>query len=210
MGFDGNVLHGEGPWAVVEACEAYEGYFDLDPHLVVLTNLEADHLDRHGSFGALRESVAAFIRKASGAPNFVFCADDVGACDVASRFSETIGYGLVRGDYVAQFEGGVLKHGAVAVTPSLIGEHNAQNLWGAVAASVALSCDVAQLLPYVQYVKGCVRRLQPLGEHHGVLLYDDYAHHPTEIAASLRALREAHPGRRLVCVFQPHLYSRTR
>ncbi len=210
-GFDGNVLYGEGPWAVVEACEAYEGYFDLDPHIVVLTNLEADHLDRHGSFDALRDSVSAFVRKATGSPRLVFCADDSGAREVASGFNGAIGYGLVRGDRVAQFEGGALKHGSTVAKPSLIGEHNAMNLWGAVvAASVALSRDAEQLLPHVQHVEGCVRRLQSLGEHEGVLLYDDYAHHPTEIAASLRAVREAHPDRRLVCVFQPHLYSRTR
>lgn len=210
-GFDGNVLHGEGPWAVVEACEAYEGYFDLEPYLVVLTNLEADHLDRHGSFEALKDSVSSFIRKASSDPGLVFCADDPGACAVAAQFEGAVGYGIERGDYVVHIENGALMHEDTAAKPLLIGEHNATNLWGAVvAASIALSCGPEQLLPHVAHVKGCVRRLQPLGEHNGVLLYDDYAHHPTEIAASLRALREAHPDRRLICVFQPHLYSRTR
>lgn len=210
-GFDGNVLHGAGPWAVVEACEAYEGYFDIDPYLVVLTNLEADHLDRHGSYEALVESVTKFIHKASGTSGLVFCADDPGARGVASQFPGAVGYGAKSGDYVVQLDGGVLTYKETAASPSLIGEHNAMNLWGAVVtASLALSCAPEDLLPHAAHVKGCVRRLQPLGEYSGVLLYDDYAHHPTEIAASLRALREAHPDRRLICVFQPHLYSRTR
>lgn len=210
-GFDGNVLHGGGPWAVVEACEAYEGYFDIEPELVVLTNLEADHLDRHGSFDALRDSVSAFIQKARGEPGLVFCADDPGAAEVATITDGAIGYGLRRGDRVAQFEFGLLKHGSTSAKPSLLGEHNALNLWGAVVtASVVLARDVEELLPHVERVRGCLRRLQPLREYRGVLVYDDYAHHPTEIAASLGALRQAHPERRLVCVFQPHLYSRTR
>lgn len=210
-GFDGNVLYGEGRWAVVEACEAYEGYFDLDPRVVVLTNLEADHLDRHGSFEALRDSVRTFIERASGKVSLVFCADDEGATEVAARLSDSIGYGFKRGALVAHLEDGILKYGGINAKPALIGEHNALNLWGSVvAASVALSRKVEELLPHVEYVKGCERRLQSLGEHQGVLLYDDYAHHPTEIRASLRALRSAHPDRRIVCVFQPHLYSRTR
>jgi UDP-N-acetylmuramate--L-alanine ligase len=210
-GFDGNVLHGEGPWAVVEACEAYEGYFDIDPYLVVLTNLEPDHLDRHGSFEALKDSVSSFIRKASGSPGLVFCADDPGASEVASQFDGAVGYGVLRGDHVVRLEAGELKYKDTAARPTLIGKHNSENLWGAVvASSVVLSREAEQLLPFVEDVRGCVRRLQPLGEHAGVLLYDDYAHHPTEIAASLLALKEAHPDRRLVCVFQPHLYSRTR
>src|SRR2546423_1811139 len=91
--FGGPIIEGKGSYAVVEACEAYESYRDLDPFIVLLTNLELDHVDFHGTYESLRESVLSFINRIPGNGCLVFCADDIGARDVASRFSgRKLGY----------------------------------------------------------------------------------------------------------------------
>jgi UDP-N-acetylmuramate--alanine ligase len=206
----GNVRFGGGPFAVVEACEAYEGYFDLHPEFVLLTNLEADHLDYHGTPEALVESVKTFVRRATGEPPLFYCADDEGTHTVAADFHKAISYGFEQGGHVARYEAGTLSYENVSVRPSLIGRHNALNCWGAIVAAAHITgASFEQLLPHLASVSGAERRLEKVGEENGILVYDDYAHHPTEIRASLNALRETYPGRRIVCVYQPHLYSRT-
>ncbi len=208
--FGGNVRFGAGPFAVVEACEAYEGYFDLHPEFVLVTNLEPDHLDYHGTKEALFESVKTFVRRATGSPPLFFCADDEGAATIAASFPTAVGYGFEHGSYVGSYDRGELRIGGTAVRPSLIGRHNALNCFAAaVAAAHITNSSVEEFLPHLANVGGSERRLQRIGESRGVVVYDDYAHHPTEIRASLTALKEAYPGRRIVCVYQPHLYSRT-
>lgn len=184
-------LDGEGEWAVAEACEAYDSFHDLTPEIVVLTNLEPDHLDFHGSYERLAESVARF---ASSAKALVYNAEDEGATEIAKRLSTpTIPY------RASEFSGEL----------AAPGEHNRSNAAGALAALAAAGFDRTSATLAIGGYVGAERRLQVLRDGE-IAVVDDYAHHPTEIAASLSALRERFPGRRLIVMFQPHLYSRTK
>jgi D-alanine--D-alanine ligase len=196
----GPVREGKGEWAVVEACEAYDAFHDLDPTLVILTNLELDHVDFHGSYEHLRASVLRFVDRIPESGRLVYCAADAGASEVAE---------LTRAPSLAYGGEGQLSNSDLA----LPGEHNRLNAEGALMAARFLrdqnpSLDVETARGGIASFGGAERRLQILldGE---IAVVDDYAHHPTEIVASLGGLRDRYPDRRLVVVYQPHLYSRT-
>ncbi|HMS55755.1 MAG TPA: D-alanine--D-alanine ligase [Fimbriimonadaceae bacterium] len=184
------VREGKGEWAVVEACEAYDSFHDLDPHHIVLTNLELDHVDFHGNWENLRDSVVRFAKKRSGV--LFYSASDSGACEVAR---------LVGGEVMA-YEAGKPR------SLALPGDHNLENATAAVAVLESVGGEPAVGWEALSTFKGAERRLQVLRDG-AITVIDDYAHHPTEIEASLRALRSAYGSRRLVVAFQPHLYSRT-
>lgn len=194
-GFEGNVRFGNGEWAVVEACEAYDSFHDLQPEIVVLTNLEPDHLDFHGTWENLRDSVKKFVDSAKGQIPLVYCDEDSGANELHDLIGKGIGYGLKE---------------AANVNPILPGVHNRLNAAAAVKTAGLLGVSESSAIRSVSAALGPERRLEQIGEYGGISVVDDYAHHPTEIRASISALREKFAGRRLVVVFQPHLYSRTR
>lgn len=197
--FGGPIVEGHGDIAVVEACEAYDSYHDLDPSVIVLTNLEPDHLDYHGSFEGLQKSVRRFVDKLASNPNggdLFFCASDAGAAEMASHLDASR---LRAHAYGAELPDGM----------RVPGVHNAMNASGALAAAVAVGADRERALEGIRNFRGAERRLQVLLEG-PITVVDDYAHHPTEITASLGALRQRYPDRRLIVVFQPHLYSRTK
>lgn len=185
----GPVRFGDGEWAVVEACEAYDALHDLDPEIVVLTNLEPDHLDFHGNWDRLRASVGRFVARGK---TLVYCAEDTGAADIADDFEgRKVGYG----------------HQETAGM-ALPGRHNVLNAVG--AWSACQEAGAGDRMDAIRAFMGAERRLQTIHEGDGLTVIDDYAHHPTEIDASLSALRERYPDRRLVVAYQPHLYSRTK
>jgi D-alanine--D-alanine ligase len=192
--FGGPVREGDGEWAVVEACEAYDSFHDLEPHDVVLTNLELDHVDFHGSFDNLKASVLRFVESLPGDGKLIYCAEDAGATEVADSFAgEKVGY---------------RQNGSPPKQLAQPGRHNQLNFKGVIAAAQVVGADMARATEGASEFEGAERRLQLLSDG-AVTVIDDYAHHPTEIAASLSALRERFSGRRIVVVYQPHLYSRT-
>jgi D-alanine--D-alanine ligase len=168
----GPVREGQGEWAVVEACEAYDSFHDLRPDIVVLTNLELDHVDFHGTWENLRDSVARFVNRLPEDGVLVYCAEDAGAAEIAAQVKRrVIGYKALEG-----------------VTLATPGQHNLLNGAGAVAACVEAGAEEGLARNGVVAFNGAERRLQIL--HLGpVTVVDDYAHHPTEIAASLEGLR---------------------
>jgi D-alanine--D-alanine ligase len=194
--FDKNVRFGNGEYAVVEACEAYSGIDDMDAETVLLTNLEPEHMDYHGTWESLRADVVRFSERAKGETQLVYCEADEGAAEVAKHAEAR------EAPYDLSHE---LRNGAMAIP----GTHNRLNASGAVKVAETIGIDRARAIEIVRKASGCARRLERIGESHGVIVYDDYAHHPTEIEKSIDALREANPGTRLVIVYQPHLYSRT-
>jgi len=185
------VREGNGEWAVVEACEAYDSFHDLDPAIVVLTNLELDHSDFHGDYESLRASVLRFVNRAS--IGLVYCAEDQGACEVAA---------------LAEVPNKI-PYRRVDAALALPGEHNRLNAGGALAAASLAGASEELALTGISRFTGAERRLQVHREG-PITVIDDYAHHPSEIEASLKALRERYPDRRLIVVYQPHLYSRTK
>ncbi|MFN2317278.1 MAG: UDP-N-acetylmuramate--L-alanine ligase [Gemmatimonadales bacterium] len=213
----GNARIGGTECFVVEADEYDQAFLALYPTVAVINNVEPDHLECYGSVEAME---AAFVEFAGRAESILIGNDGVGSDRVAamlgprvSRFGPgAAGVGLaLRVANPGGAEGEVSWPDGRTVTLRLQvpGLHNLRNATGALAAVAALGGDVVRAAEALAAFTGVGRRFERLGEHAGVEWVDDYAHHPTEVAATLAAAREAYPGRRLVAVFQPHLYSRT-
>ncbi|MCB0825669.1 MAG: D-alanine--D-alanine ligase [Armatimonadetes bacterium] len=207
--FGGAIAEGDGDFAVVEACEAYDSLRDFDPYLVVLTNLEPDHLDFHGNWENLRQSMLDFLSRIPEDGALVYNPEDEGACDVAKACSKTVvPFGELSG---------------LGIEPKKMsqkGKHNEQNAAAALTALSQVGDVTDASRDAVARFRGAERRQQiyydgPTGDLDlgDITIIDDYAHHPTEIVASLDAIRQhwidSGKRKRLVVVFQPHLYSRT-
>ena len=207
--FGGPVREGDGEWAVVEACEAYDSLRDIDPTIVLLSNLEADHLDFHGTFSNLQSSVLRFVARIPDSGYLVYCAaDEGGAAIAAMATAKKIPY--AEEDFAHLSDG--------AGIPLQRGHQNMLNAAGALVAMEAIGVTGASAAAGVVGFTGAERRQQVLlggAPDSALTVIDDYAHHPTEIRESLAAIRSSflgahgHSRGRLIVVFQPHLYSRT-
>lgn len=221
----GNLRRGGDQLYVVEADEYDRSFHQLKPSVAVVTTLEADHLDIYGSLEAVEESFLTFVESVPDDGMIACCADDHGAARLASRLrggpERVMTYGLNAGSmlraedvrpegahtrFTVRERGTVLGSARIAAP----GLHNVRNALAAVAVARRFGVGWRDIERGLAEYRGIDRRFEQVGEAGGVLFVDDYAHHPTEIEATLRAARDAHPDRRLVAVFQPHLYSRTR
>jgi UDP-N-acetylmuramate--alanine ligase len=194
LGADGaaaNAGWGEGEWVVAEADESDASFLELRPEIAVVTNVEMDHHTRWGSVAELHRAFRQFLAPAAAA---VLPAD--GSLD------ELAGKGRILG-----FDPG--RPGPADLDLAVPGLHNRANARAAIAAIELAGLDAGAAATALGGFPGVKRRLQLKGSRDGVPIYDDYAHHPTEVRAALSALRELGP-RHLVAVFQPHLYSRTK
>jgi len=221
-GWGGNLLMGGGDLFVVEADEYDRSFLTLTPDVAVITNVEADHLDIYGDLQGVRDGFRAFLAGLREGGTLAACADDHGAATLLAEVgSAGISYGLSAGSrlravgVVAGPDGTtceVYEDGEYAGTLRLAvgGVHNLRNALGAAAAARALDVDWEDIRGGLAAFRGVGRRFERLGACRGVEVVDDYAHHPTEIRATLSAARAAFPGARLVAAFQPHLFSRTR
>jgi UDP-N-acetylmuramate--alanine ligase len=213
---------GDGDVLVCEADEFDRSFLELSPEIAVVTNLEPEHLDVYDGADDLEAAFAAFANRVSPFGLTVLCGDDPGARSLTPRLRRrTLWYGtgadsdlrasgiVAAGSgsrFVVERAGDLL--GEVEVP--LLGLHNVRNTLAALAVGLELEIGFDRLAAACASFGGVGRRFEVLGERCGVTVVDDYAHHPTEIRAVLDAARQAMPGRRLVVVFQPHLYSRTR
>jgi UDP-N-acetylmuramate--alanine ligase len=202
---------------VVEADEYDQAFLTLHPTIAIVNNVEADHLECYGSVEALED---AFVEFAGRATTALVSADDEGALRVAARVERARRFGFadtadVRIGEVVQgahgTEATVTWRGGTSIRLRLRlpGIHNLRNAVAALGAVEALGGPLQPAADALEAFSGVGRRFERLGEHGGIAIVDDYAHHPSELAATLSAARQAYPGRRLVAVFQPHLYSRT-
>jgi len=217
-GWGGNARIGGDELVVVEADEYDKAFLSLKPTIAVVNNGEADHLECYGSVEALEE---AFVDFAGRAERVIVGADDAGADRVALRLSVPVwrvGLGptadvrirAVRLEPSGSRATISLPGGhTVELQLAVPGMHNVRNAAAALGVLHALGADVQVGAQALSGFHGVGRRFERLGEARGVTVVDDYAHHPTEVAATLSAARQAFPGRRVVAVFQPHLYSRT-
>jgi UDP-N-acetylmuramate--alanine ligase len=202
---------------VVEADEYDQAFLTLHPTIAIVNNVEADHLECYGSLAALEDAFAEFAGRARVA---LVSADDAGALRVAARVKGARRFGfaadaevriadLVQGaqgtEATVSWRGGR----SIRLRLQVPGIHNLRNAVAALAAVEALGGALEPAADALGAFSGVGRRFERLGEHGGVAVVDDYAHHPSELVATLSAARQAYPGRRLVAVFQPHLYSRT-
>ena len=219
--WNGNLSPGSDKLFVVEADEYDRSFHALAPTVAVVTNVEEDHLDIYpGGIDEIRDAFALFAR---GAKVIVLCADDVGASTLpVPSGAEIIRYGtesrdarLTASDIRSHHGGSVFRVGydekqLGELTLRVPGLHNVRNALAAVASGIALGASLDGMRGGLEAFTGVERRFQLLGEAAGVTIVDDYAHHPTEIAATLEAARAAFPKKRIIAAFQPHLYTRTR
>jgi UDP-N-acetylmuramate--alanine ligase len=204
-----------GDWMVVEADESDGTFLELEPALALVTSVEPDHLEHYGDFDGL---VSAFDRFLGGAAQSLVCADDPMAAQLGERHgSSTYGismparYRMADLDlrpsgsrFVLEADGAEM--GEIRVP--MPGRHNALNAAGAAAAALVMGAPFASVAAGLARFAGVGRRFEVRGESAGVTYIDDYAHLPTEVSAALAAARTG-GWRRVVCVFQPHRYSRT-
>jgi UDP-N-acetylmuramate--alanine ligase len=217
-----NARLGRGEFIVVEADEYDRSFLSISPTIAVLTTLETDHLD---CYRDLEDIKSAFIQFANKVPFYGFivvCLDEPALLDIMPNLSKKkiITYGLnpqadvqavdIRHkDNTTTF---ALLHGNKelgVITLQVPGNHNVQNSLGAIAVGLELGVPFEKIKSGIEKFAGVYRRWEKKGELNGATVYDDYAHHPTECRATLAGVK-AGWRRRVVCVFQPHLYSRTR
>jgi UDP-N-acetylmuramate--alanine ligase len=216
----GNLHYESDELFVVEADEYDRSFLSLSPTVAVVTNVEADHLDIYRDLEDIRLTFSRFVRDAAA---IVLCDDDAGARSLDLPASaEVIRYGLksrdarlvasdVRSDgqsttFAVSYDGRSLGPVALRVP----GYHNVQNALAAIGVGFSLGVTLDAMREGLLKFGGVDRRFQRLFDVAGVTIVDDYAHHPTEIVATLQAARASYPGRRIVAAFQPHLFSRTR
>lgn len=214
-----NAKLGRGPHFIAEADESDRSFLLLNPDVAVVTNVEADHLETYGTLDEIVVAFQAFLDKLPEDGLAVVCADDPVASGLHPARCRRVTYGLQEdADYVGRrvrlhplgsetdvYEKG---HFLGTLTLSAPGLHNVLNALAAVATSRSLGVDFAPVTRALASFRGAKRRFDVLGEAGQRLIVDDYAHHPTEIRATLAAARNT--GRRVVAVFQPHRFSRTR
>ncbi len=208
-----NAVWGGGEWLVAEADESDGTFLELEPELAVVTSVEPDHLDHYGSFAGLRDAFARFLRSARES---IVAADDPGARSVAPPRALSYGFSADAGLRISRFAGGrsdvrfeLTRDGEVLGELALPvpGAHNARNATAAFAAASALGIGLDEVREALARFAGVARRFEFRGEAHSVTFVDDYAHLPGEVAAVLDAARRG-GWARIVCVFQPHRFSR--
>lgn len=216
----GNLRYDGAQLFVVEADEYDRSFLALTPTVAVVTNVEADHLDVYQDLADIRQAFEAFVAPAR---TIVVCGDDAGARSLdVSTGAQVLRYGTVDRDARVVGVPAVREDGRTVVAVAFDGEplgelalrvpglHNVRNALAAIASGLALGAGFEAMRPGLEAFGGVERRFQRLGSAVGVEVVDDYAHHPTEVAATIAAARATFPARRLVVAFQPHLYSRTR
>jgi len=217
-----NAHHGTGDLFIVEADESDGSFLAYGPHAAIVTNVEPDHLDHYADGQAVDEAFAAFAATVTGF--LVTCADDDGARRLAERAraagSDVRTYGtsqdadlrmdsLVTAGGTSSWEAVLRGRRLGTVRLQVAGAHLARNSAAALLTGTGLGLPEGLLVEGLAGFTGVRRRMELKGTEAGVRVYDDYAHHPTEVRAQLVAARGMTGGGRLVVVFQPHMYSRT-
>ncbi len=225
---DANARLGKGEFLVAEADESDASFLVLQPVLAVITNIDADHMETYQhDFAKLKEAFVNFAQRLPFYGTAVLCIDDANVRDIIPAITKSIvTYGLAED---AQLRAQKIDHAggrmrfvatkadipALSVELNLAGVHNVQNALAAIAVGREAGVADEAIAKALSEFKGVGRRFQRFGEiaiprGGSFTLIDDYGHHPTEMAATLDAVRRSFPGRRLVLAFQPHRYTRTR
>jgi UDP-N-acetylmuramate--alanine ligase len=224
---DSNAKLGAGRYLVAEADESDASFMHLQPMIAIVTNIDNDHLATHeGDFARLKQSFVDFLHNLPFYGLAVLCSDDEhvrSILDSVARPFHTYGFApeadiravnVVRDGLQSRYEAWRVGREPLSITVNLPGRHNVLNSLAAVAVATELDLPDAAIQRALAQFQGIDRRLQQLGEVEWpggrALVVDDYGHHPTEVAATLDAVRQGWPTRRLVLAFQPHRYTRTR
>lgn len=216
-----NAVVGKGDIIIVEADEYDRTFLRLSPSMAVITNIEAEHLDIYEDLEDVKQAFIEFANKVPFYGAVIVCLDDANIRSILPKIDRrTISYGFTpqaqlrainieqaafESTFTVIFEDEVLGE----ITIKSPGEHNIKNALGAVAVGLELGMSFKNIISGLERFQGVFRRFQPKLDTEKLIVIDDYAHHPTEVKASIEGARNGWQNRRLVAVFQPHLYSRT-
>jgi UDP-N-acetylmuramate--alanine ligase len=218
----GNAKFGQGEYLVAEADESDGSFLKLSPVVEVVTNIDLEHLDYYRDLDHIKSTFLEFIDKIPFYGAAIVCLDDENVADILPFIKKrTITYGLtpqadIHADDIVWQDGRIYftvktaagELGRIDIVPP--GIHNVYNALAAVCVGLELELSFAKIQTGLQGFAGVQRRMQRKGEVDGITIVDDYGHHPTEIRATLDAIKQAWPQKRLVVLFQPHRYSRTK
>ncbi|MCG8615480.1 MAG: UDP-N-acetylmuramate--L-alanine ligase, partial [Desulfobacterales bacterium] len=221
QGLDTNALHGSGEFIVAEADESDGSFLKYAPAIAAVTNIDLEHLDYYKDIDDIKDKFVQFINSVPFYGLAVLCLDNEHIQDILPRVNvRYTTYGLsAQSDLQARnlrFENGrsrfsVFKNEADLgeILLNIGGQHNILNAMAGIATGLELNIPFDTIKEALEKIKGVKRRLEIKGKKRGVTVMDDYGHHPTEILATLTAVRESYPDKRLIVVFQPHRYTRT-
>ena len=217
LAFNSTACAGLGDWFIAESDESDGSFKYLTPEIALITNIDHDHVDHYGSFKKLKEAFLNFLNKVPFYGSIIAWGDQKILKNMLQNVPRKIlFYGLAKDNHF------VLKHikeqsyaiyykdkPLSTVQMPLLGSMNALNSLGALVTAMTTGLSISRCIKALKHFKGVRRRLQLKGKKKGIIFYDDYAHHPTEIRAVLSALMQTWGKRKILVIFQPHRYSRT-
>lgn len=207
---------GEGDWLIAEADESDGSFRKLSPEISIITNIDSDHLDYYKSFENVEKAFYDFALRVPFYGQLIACGDDPSVRKILEHYPKRVClYGfhpsndlVIKGSN-AKYEVFQNDKKLGEFELNVPGKHNALNAVAAIATGLAAGFDFSVCREGLLKFQGVDRRFHYKGESHGIKVYDDYGHHPTEVSAVLAAVKEKFPTNRLVVLFQPHRYSRT-
>ena len=219
---------GKGEWAVIESDESDGSFLKLPVTYSIVTNIDKEHLDFYGSFNRLKKSFCTFIKKTPAFGKSLICIDNNNLNSLLStcKTSNFLTYGFNKNsnyqitnvikkinhtifDLRIQFIGDkIFKIKNIKV--NLIGDHNISNATASIAVALNLGINIDKIKKALKKFSGIQRRFTKVFSKDKIEFYDDYAHHPTEIKAVINSARQIYKNRKIICVFQPHRYSRVK
>jgi UDP-N-acetylmuramate--alanine ligase len=217
-----NARWGKSDYLVAEADESDGSFLTLSPTLAVVTNIDAEHLDHYGTFDNVRKAFADFVNRVPFYGMAALCLDNAGVQSILPQVQKRyVSYGVAA---QATYRARNIRHDGMTtryvawrkadelgeVTVPMPGQHNVLNSLAVLAVTDFLEIPFDVTAKALAKFEGIQRRFTVRGEVAGTLVVDDFGHHPTEVRATLSGARAAYPGRRIICAFQPHRYSRTR
>lgn len=213
---------GRSEYLVAEADESDRSFLILYPSIAVVTNIEPEHLDYYHNLNDLKREFVRFVNRVPFYGTVILCNDSPAVKQIRSRVKRrVVTYALdTQADFIARdiqlyrfssafnlvYQGKDVGRFSLAMA----GNHNIQNALAAIAVAVELGIDFPAIQQALATFAGVHRRMEKKGEERGIVVYDDYGHHPTEIAVTIKSLRHAYPDTRIIVIFQPHRYTRTK
>ncbi|EMS79652.1 MULTISPECIES: UDP-N-acetylmuramate--L-alanine ligase [Desulfotignum] len=221
MDLDTNSLHGQGEFIVAEADESDGSFLKYAPAIAAVTNIDLEHLDFYKDIEDIKNQFVQFINSVPFYGVAILCLDNEHVQNILPRVTvrhTTFGMAAqadLRATEISFKEGKSRftvtrqNQNLGTIVLNLAGQHNISNALAGIATGLELKIPFDTIKQALEQIKGVKRRLEIKGDKKQILVMDDYGHHPTEIIATLNAVRESFPGRRLVVIFQPHRYTRT-
>jgi UDP-N-acetylmuramate--alanine ligase len=220
MGMDSGAKLGTGPYLVTEADESDRSFLHLYPIIALITNIEREHLDFYKNLKEIKKAFVEFANKVPFYGSAILCIDCPNVRSILPQIKRNyITYGI---KYPAQVKATDIhlgnfysdftvkyNHKKLPIHLNVPGLHNIQNALGAIGTAIKFEISPTIIKEALANFRGVHRRLEKKGMKNGIVFFDDYAHHPTEIKATLKTLRHAYPNQRIIVIFQPHRYTRT-